>query len=290
LEGAGVSADELESLLGIVASLQGAVINAERPILEATLPFHAGRLEAVLPPLSTAPLVAIRKPPARLLTLDDLVANRTLPRGVAELLAAAVRGRQTCAVAGGVGSGKTTLVNALLAALLDEFPEERVVILEEGARELHAAGANVLRLLTSDAAGVGMTELLRAALRLNPSRILVGEARGREALDFLRAANTGHPGSLLTLHANGARDALTRLDTLAQEAGVPSQLARVCEALDLVVFVARGATARRVVEVVRVGGLDGRGEPETETIYRRGGEAGEAEGRPLPSTERGENR
>ncbi|HMB53180.1 MAG TPA: ATPase, T2SS/T4P/T4SS family, partial [Thermoanaerobaculia bacterium] len=171
-----VAADRLESLLGTVASLTGAVINAERPILEATLPFHEARLEAVLPPLSTAPLVAIRKPPARLLALDDLVANGTLPGELAERLAAAVRARRTCAVAGGVGSGKTTLVNALLAAILAAEPDERVVILEEGARELHAEGANVLRLLTSDAAGVGMTELLRAALRLNPSRILVGEA------------------------------------------------------------------------------------------------------------------
>lgn len=262
-----VSPDDLESLLGTVASLRGTVISRERPVLEATLPFHDARLEALLPPLVTSPVLALRKPPERLLTLDDLVDNETLPRWVADRIAAAFRDRETCLVAGGVGTGKTTLANALLQDLLDARPGERVVILEEGARELHADGNNLVRLLTSDSASVGMTALLRAALRLNPSRILVGEVRGAEALDFLRACSTGHPGSLLTLHATGATDALYRLDLLAQEAGVPSQLHRIIEAVELVAFVARADGRRRLVDLLRVVGRDDRGEPRVERLY-----------------------
>jgi type IV secretion system protein VirB11 len=127
-----------------------------------------------------------------------------------------------------------------------------------------------------------MTRLLRAALRLNPSRILIGEVRGPEALDFLRAANTGHPGSLLTVHANSAADSLHRLDTLAQEAGVPPQLARVAEAVDLVVFVTRSAARRRVVEVLRVGGLGTGGRPQTERLYNCATHHPDPRSRPLP--------
>lgn len=263
-------ADALESLLGTVASLHGTVISAERPVLEATLPFHAARLEAVLPPVVTAPVLALRKPPARRLTLHDMVRNATAPSMVLDTISIALNDRSTCVVSGGVGSGKTTLVNALLADLLEREPEERIVVLEEGAREVLADGANVIRLLTSEAAGLDMTTLVRTALRLNPSRLFIGEVRGAEAMDFLRAANTGHPGSLLTVHANSAPDALDRLDVLAQEAGVPSQLARIAEAIDLVVFMARDGTARRVMEVIQVTGTDASGRPVITDVYRHG--------------------
>ena len=277
LDGVTVDADALESILGTVASLHGEVITQESPILEAALPIGNARLQAVLPPLVAAPVVAIRKPPARTLSLDDLVAFGTLPRGLADELAAAVVTRRSVVVAGGVGSGKTTLLNALLAALLAAEPEERIVVLEEGARELHAEGANLIRLLTSDLAGVDMTRLLRTALRLNPDRILVGEVRGAEALDWLRASNTGHPGGLLTLHASGAAEAIDRLDALVQEAGIPSQLRRVAQALDLIVFLARTSTGRRVVEVLEVEGLDDAGRPSTRSLY-----AAPADGGPHP--------
>lgn len=262
-----VRADDLESLLGTVASLHGTVISPHQPVLEATLPLHGARLEALLPPLVTAPVLALRRPPTRLLTLDDLVENDTLPRGLADELRQAVLDAETCVVAGGVGSGKTTLVNALLAELLAAAPEERIVLLEEGARELLADAPNVIRLLTSETAGYDMTALLRTALRLNPTRILIGEVRGPEALDFLRAANTGHPGSLLTVHANGAAETLDRLDALAQEAGVPSQARRVAETVDRVIFIARVGTKRRVVEVLAVDGLDTEGAPRITRLF-----------------------
>lgn len=263
---------EVETLLATVASLHDTVVTADEPVLEATIPVANARLEALLPPLVSSPVLALRKPPARLLTLADLVANGTLPADLADDLSEAFRHECTIVIAGGVGSGKTTLANALLADLVAHHPDERIVVLEEGARELHVDAANVVRLLTSERAGIGMGRLLRTALRLNPSRLLIGEARGPEALDFLRAANTGHPGSLLTTHANGARQALDRLDALAQEAGVPSQLARIAEAVDLVVFVAHTAGGRRrVLEVVEVGGPDAAGRPVTRTVFQAAG-------------------
>jgi type IV secretion system protein VirB11 len=163
-----------------------------------------------------------------------------------------VLGGETLLIAGGVGSGKTTLLSALLDDLLRALPNLRLVLCEEGCRELHAPGANVVRLVASEEAGVSLTRLLRCALRLNPDRIIVGEARGPEALDFLRACNTGHPGGMLTLHANSAADALYRLDDLVQEAGVPSQLGRIARAVDLVVYLERQGTQRRVLEVAEV--------------------------------------
>ena len=257
----------VESLLSLVAALDNGVLTANAPVLEARLPPWGARVEAVLPPLSAAPLVAIRRPPAKPLLLSELVARGTLAPAAADILSDAVADRQTIVISGGVGSGKTTLLNALVLELLDGSPDERLLILEEGARELHAAGSNVNRLLTAPSLRIGMTELLRAALRLNPNRILIGELRGPEALAWLRATNTGHPGSLTTLHANSARQALLRLDSLAQEAGVPAHLPRVVDAVRLVVQMSRTPTGRRVLEIVQVEGLEHE-RPLTMPLYR----------------------
>lgn len=250
--GFAIEADRLESLIASLAGLHRLVVDRAHPILEADLPFHGVRAQAVLPPVSTAPLLTLRRPAGSAFSLDDLVALGSLSPAVAERLRSAVLGCETLLVAGGVGSGKTTLLSALLGELLRSRPNLRLVLCEEGCRELHARGANVVRLLASEEAGVSLTRLLRCALRLNPDRIIVGEARGPEAHDFLRACNTGHPGGMLTLHANSAEDALYRLDDLVQEAGVPSQLSRIARAVDLVVFLERDGTRRRVAQVVAV--------------------------------------
>lgn len=256
--GFAIEPDRLESLIASLAGIHGLVVDREHPILEADLPFHGVRAQAVLPPVSTAPLLTLRRPAGSAFSLDDLVTLGSLSPAIAERLRAAVLGGETLLVAGGVGSGKTTLLSSLLGELLRAVPNLRLVLCEEGCRELHARGANVVRLLASEEAGVSLTRLLRCALRLNPDRIIVGEARGAEALDFLRACNTGHPGGMLTLHANSAEDALYRLDDLVQEAGVPSQLERIARAVDLVVFLEREGTRRRAAEVVEAHiGADG---------------------------------
>ena len=212
-----VDADRLESMIASLAGLHGLVVDRDRPILEADLPFHGVRVQAVLPPVVTSPVLAMRKPAAATPTLDELVA-----------------------------------------------------VCEEGCRELVVPGANTVRLLASEEAGVSLARLLRCALRMNPDRIVVGEARGAEALDFLRACNTGHRGAMMTLHANSAEDALNRLDDLVQEAGVPSQMGRIRAAVDLVVYMERQAQVHAVAEVLSVKG------------WQRGS-AGDEYNAPLPS-------
>jgi type IV secretion system protein VirB11 len=245
-----IDPDRLEAVVATIAGLHGRVVNDEQPILEAALPFRGIRVEAIVRPVVEAPVLTLRKPPARVFTLADLVANSTLPAEAAAILEEAVVERRNGLIAGGVGSGKTTLLTSLLDAALRHRPVERLVLVEDGARELLVEGDNVVRLLTSEAAGLDLRRLLRAALRLNPDRLIVGEARGGEAFDWLKACNTGHPGGWLTVHANSAQEAVHRLDDVVQEAGVGPQLDRIVQVVDLVVFVRKAPTGREVAEVL----------------------------------------
>jgi type IV secretion system protein VirB11 len=156
----------------------------------------------------------------------------------------------------GTSSGKITLANALLREI--SFYGERVVILED-TRELHCAADDVVALRTR-AGSVSLADLVRSTLRLRPDRVVVGEVRGPEALDLLNAWNTGHPGGIATLHANGARAALTRLEQLVQEVVVAVPKALIAEAIDIVVFLAGRGAARRVESIVRVEGLAANGD------------------------------
>jgi type IV secretion system protein TrbB len=238
----------VQSLIRLVAGGQELLVGADTPLLAAEFPFRAGRLQAVLPRVATAPTLTIRFPPPKLFTLDDLIALGGLTRDQADdLVERFVERRQTTVISGGTGSGKTTLATALLHELLERRPLEALVILEDETRDILADGPNVTKLLTWRNGPHSMTELVRVALRLDPDRIVIGEVRGAEALDFIKAANTGLPGGLLTVHANSAEEALDRLDLLAQEAGVPPQRARVEAAVDVVVQMGRG---RRVESIL----------------------------------------
>ncbi len=240
-----ISPARVQSLIRLVAGGQELLVGADTPLLAAEFPFRAGRLQAALPRVATAPTLTIRFPPPKLFTLDDLIDLGGLTRDQADnLVERFVDRRQTTVISGGTGSGKTTLATALLHELLEQRPLEALVILEDETRDILADGPNVTKLLTWRNGPHSMTELVRVALRLDPDRIVIGEVRGAEALDFIKAANTGLPGGLLTVHANSAEEALDRLDLLAQEAGVPPQRARVEAAVDLVVQMGRG---RRVI-------------------------------------------
>jgi hypothetical protein len=168
------------------------------------------------------------------------------------VLAAAVRERRNIVVAGGTSSGKTTLVNALLAEVASL--QERVVILED-TRELRCAAEDVVALRTKPGVA-SLADLVRSTLRLRPDRIIVGGVRGGEALDMLKAWNTGHPGGLTTVHANSAEAALTRLEQLVQEAIVTVPRPLIAEAIDLVVFIKGRGGERRVESILELVGLD----------------------------------
>ena len=244
----------VESLLGTVAAVRGGVINADVPILECELPGFEARIEGVVPPVSRAPIFAIRKPSSVVRSIEDYRSAGELDATHGDALRDAIRHRRNVVVCGGTGSGKTTLANALLLEKLRlGNPAQRIVILED-TLELQCRGENVVSLRTCESAD--LARLVRATLRLRPDTIVVGEVRGGEALEMLKAWNTGHPGGITTVHANNAGAALSRLDQLVQEAGVPSQPQLIAEVIDLVVAIERTPTGRHVTEVVRVEGYE----------------------------------
>ena len=248
--------DQVERIIRLVASHVRTEVHGDSPVVSAELPPHGSgageRFEGLLPPVSTGPCFAIRKPAARVYSLADYVNDGIMSAEEARLLSLAVVERRNILVAGGTSSGKTTLANALLAELAAR--DERVILIED-TRELQCAAPDTVALRTRPGA-VSMAQLVRSTLRLRPDRINVGEVRGAEALDMLKAWNTGHPGGIATVHANNAVSSLYRLEQLIQEAviGVPRQL--IAEAIDMIVFIAGRGLGRRVETIVRVDGLD----------------------------------
>ncbi len=241
-----LEAVEIERVIRLVATLTGAEVNRDKPIVSAELPPRGERFEGVLPPVSRAPCFAIRKPAGRVFTLDDYLAAGVVTHEQAEHLRQAIATRANIIVAGGTGSGKTTLANALLHEIAQL--NERVVILED-TRELQCAAEDVVALRTQPGS-VSLSDLVRSTLRLRPDRIIVGEVRGPEALDLLKAWNTGHPGGIATLHANSAQAALARLEQLTMEVCETPPRALIAEAVDLIVFIERGGPAgRRIPEI-----------------------------------------
>jgi type IV secretion system protein VirB11 len=247
-----MGAAETERIIRLVAAHVRREVTDKAPIVSAELPDTGERFEGVMPPVAPAPCFAIRKPADVPYRLADYVTARILTPPQAHVLAAAVREKRNIVVAGGTSSGKTTLVNALLAEVASL--DERVVILED-TRELRCAAQDVVALRTKPGVAT-LADLVRSTLRLRPDRIIVGEVRGGEALDMLKAWNTGHPGGLTTVHANSAPAALTRLEQLVQEAVVSVPRALIAEAIDLVVFIKGRGSERRVECILELAGLD----------------------------------
>ncbi|MGH7778967.1 MAG: P-type conjugative transfer ATPase TrbB [Candidatus Binataceae bacterium] len=241
---------QIESLIGTVAASLGAVANAGNPIVEGELPIGGIRFEGLLPPVARKPCFVMRKPAQVLYTLEDYVRDGIVTEAQAAVLRETIDGRLNIVVAGGTGSGKTTLAGALINEMVERSdPNERYVIIED-TFEIRCRANNLVQLHTSDSAD--MTRLVRTTMRLRPDRIIIGEVRGAEALALLKAWNTGHPGGVTTIHANSAAAALTRLSSLVQEAGVPPQPDLIAETINLVAFIVRTPKGRRVKEVARV--------------------------------------
>jgi type IV secretion system protein VirB11 len=256
--GTRIAAAKAENMLGTIAAMLDVTLNNENPVLQGELPIDGSRVQGVLRPIVSAPAFAIRKKAALVYTLDDYVAKGILDAGHAAALKAAVRARENILIVGSTGSGKTTLANALL----DEIgkvagADQRIVIIEDTV-ELQCAAPNVLAMRTSD--HVDTTGCLKATMRLRPDRIVVGEVRDHAALALLKAWNTGHPGGLCTVHANSAAAGLLRIEQLIAEAkGIQPQPLLIAEAVNIITFITRTATSRRVTEVARTGGLDSNG-------------------------------
>ena len=250
---ASMAPTQAENLIGTVAAALNAVANPQNPIIEGELPLTGSRFEGLLPPIAPSPCFVIRKRASVLYTLDHYLKDNIVTRAQAIVLRNAIAKRRNIVIAGGTGSGKTTLVNALIHEMVSLGDQaERFVIIED-TLELQCAARNALQLHTTDAAD--MTRLVRATMRLRPDRIIIGEVRGKEALALLKAWNTGHPGGITTLHANSASAALLRLLSLVEEAGVPAQPQLIAEAVNLLAFMERTSiTGRRLTELVHVEG------------------------------------
>ncbi|MBW3541500.1 MAG: Flp pilus assembly complex ATPase component TadA [Planctomycetes bacterium] len=257
------SDDALLSAVHNVAQYVGREIDRDRPILDARLP-DGSRVHAVIPPSARrGTYVTIRKFQRDILDLADFLRLGSISDPAREFLETCVRLRKNILVSGGTGTGKTTFLNALSTAIP---ADERIVVIEDSS-ELKLAQEHTLYLEAqkADAWGRGeltIRQLFVASLRMRPDRIIVGEVRGGEALDMVQSMISGHSGSMTTVHANSARDALVRLETLSlmSDVQLPVYVARaqVASAIHLIVQLARFAEdgSRKITRITEACGLD----------------------------------
>lgn len=238
-----------ETVIGSVAHVLKSEVDEDRPIVSGELPIGGHRFEGLLPPIVAGPSFTIRRRASQLVPLDDYVRSKSMTATQAAVIRSAVACKLNIVIAGGTGSGKTTLTNAILAEIVGHAPEDRLVILEDTA-EIQCAAENAVCLHTSDT--VDVSRLLKSTMRLRPDRIVVGEVRDGAALTLLKAWNTGHPGGVATIHANSARSALQRLEQLTAEASQQPMQAVIGDAVDLIVFIERVPKGRRVTEILHV--------------------------------------
>ena len=250
-----LTASRAEAIIKTIAGYHGKEITKGRPLLECELPLDGSRFAGQFPPIVTAPTFAIRKKAVAIFTLEDYVDALILSKAQYAVIQEAVRNHRNILVTGSTGSGKTTLVNAIINAMVTLDPTERIFIIEDTG-EIQCAAENFVQYHTT--IDISMTMLLRTTLRMRPDRILVGEVRGPEALDLLMAWNTGHEGGAATLHANHARAGLDRLSMLiSMHPDSPKQIEPLIgEAVQLIVHIARTPEGRRVSEIIEILGYD----------------------------------
>src|SRR5690349_10901565 len=227
-----------------IVSAVGRRIDDSSPIVDARLS-DGSRVCAVIPPLSLiGPVISIRRYGKKALSTEDLLKNETFTTGMLDFLSGCVEARLNIVISGGSGSGKTTMLNTLSRFIPEE---ERIVTIEDTA-ELQIQQSHIVRLETrpmniEGAGAITQRDLVINALRMRPDRIIIGECRGAEALDMMQAMNTGHDGSMTTCHANSARDAFSRLETMVMMASssIPDKVVRqmLTSAIHIVIQVSR---------------------------------------------------
>ena len=239
------------------ATVNDTEIGEARPSLAAVLPRSFGkcRLQGFIPPLSEGPSIIIRKPPSRVIPLDEYVGQGILTTKGKELICQAVAEHKNIMVAGPTASGKTTLCNAIIDEIARQFPTERLLILED-TPELRCVSSDHLRLRTTDT--VTMRHLVKYSLRCTPNRIIIGEVRDGAAKDLLDAWITGHPGGCGTVHGEDCERALQRLAELAREgASGVAQHRMVAQSVQYLILIKGHGAHRKVTDIVRIVGYDG---------------------------------
>jgi type IV secretion system protein VirB11 len=241
----------VERVIRLMAAHCHTECHAGIPSLSAVLPGDGARFQGFVPPVVTSPAFVIRKKALRVFTLDDYVQSGIMPVAYARALREAVRQRQNIIIAGSTGSGKSTLANAILAEMAQRG--DRVVTIED-TPELQCIAPNHLALYTREGVAT-MQQLVKDTMRCRPDRIIVGEVRDGAALDLLKAWGTGHPGGVATLHANGTRATLTRLEQLVQEVVIVVPRTLIADTVNLIVFIERVPRGRQVTDLAEVTGL-----------------------------------
>src|SRR3984957_16043603 len=245
-----------------IVSAVGCRIDDSSPIVDARLA-DGSRVCAVIPPLSLiGPVMSIRRYGKKVLSTEDLLKNETFTSGMLDFLSGCVEARLNIVIAGGSGSGKTTMLNTLSRFIPEE---ERVVTIEDTA-ELQMQQPHVVRLETrpmniEGAGAITQRDLVINALRMRPDRIILGECRGPEAFDMMQAMNTGHDGSMTTTHANNARDAFARVETMVMmvSQNVPDVVIRymLASAIQIVIHCARLSDgSRKITAISEVTGVE----------------------------------
>ena len=254
------SIDELNRIVRILLDSSGKQITPDQPLAMTTLP-DGSRVHVAAPPITEyGPCITIRRFPRRY-SVENFIQNETMDQRMAYFLNACIVGKQNILISGGTGTGKTTLLNGLIALIP---PHERVITIEDTA-EIPLILPNQVKMMTKPKSlgGESITarDLVANALRMRPDRIIVGECRGPEAMDVIQAMNTGHQGSMTTIHANTARDALYRLETLMMSAGIDMPLSairrQIASAIQMIVQIRRFRSGtRKVVSIQEVTGTE----------------------------------
>jgi pilus assembly protein CpaF len=267
------SEDGLLAATRNIAQFVGRVLSEERPRLDARLP-DGSRIHIVLPPVARhGAIMAIRKFSKDTMSMKRFIEVGTVTETLALLIDATITLHLNTIIAGGSGSGKTSLLNVISASIGND---ERVIVIEDSAElQLQQPGVIALESRPPDKFGKGevtLAELLNSALRLRPDRIIVGEVRGGEAFSLLQAMNTGHSGSIATTHANTPVDTLRRLESLCLMSGIELPLvairAQAASAVNLVICCERFPDGtRKVTTVSEVLPLNDRGEYRVQDLF-----------------------
>jgi len=209
-----MSATKAETIMSVLASITGKFIHNKSPYLECQIPKYGHRFTGVIPPASVFPAFCIRKHSPKIFTLKDLVLQGVMEETSRETIISWIKRKFNILIAGGTGSGKTTLANAILFEIANLFPDTRVLIIED-VPELQFNTTRSIALTINEF--FSMYNALRTTLRFKPERIVMGEVRGAEAYTLLKAWNTGHPGGIATIHANGVNEALYRFESCIRD-------------------------------------------------------------------------
>jgi pilus assembly protein CpaF len=265
LERAGVSFNDNDHVMRVIERIVSSVgrrIDESSPMVDARLQ-DGSRVNAVIPPVALdGPMLSIRRFGKIPLKMETLIEKGALTNEMAEMFRMCVKARLNILISGGTGAGKTTLLNALSAYI----PEDQRIITIEDSAELMLQQPHVGRMETrprniEGRGEITQRDLVKNALRMRPDRIVIGEVRGGEAIDMLQAMNTGHDGSLTTIHANTPKDALIRVETMIQMAGLRiserAMRQQIASAIDLIIQVTRLSDGtRRITSICEIAGIE----------------------------------